>query len=47
MAIASSMRMGAEGIKVSISGRLAGAEMASVRTLQRRKNSFTYIQSRY
>ncbi len=27
-AIASSMRMGAEGIKVSIAGRLAGAEMA-------------------
>ena len=27
-AIASSMRIGAEGIKVSISGRLAGAEMA-------------------
>lgn len=28
MAIASSMRMGAEGIKVTISGRLNGAEMA-------------------
>lgn len=28
MAIASAMRMGAEGIKVSISGRLNGAEMA-------------------
>lgn len=28
MAIASSMRMGAEGIKVAISGRLNGAEMA-------------------
>lgn len=28
MAIASTMRMGAEGIKVSISGRLNGAEMA-------------------
>ena len=28
MAIASSMRMGAEGIKVKISGRLNGAEMA-------------------
>jgi len=28
MAIASTMRMGAEGIKVLISGRLAGAEMA-------------------
>jgi small subunit ribosomal protein S3 len=28
MAIASTMRMGAEGIKVLISGRLGGAEMA-------------------
>lgn len=28
MAIASTMRMGAEGIKVKISGRLNGAEMA-------------------
>jgi small subunit ribosomal protein S3 len=28
MAIASTMRMGAEGIKVMISGRLGGAEMA-------------------
>ena len=28
MAIASSIRMGAEGIKVQISGRLNGAEMA-------------------
>ena len=28
MAIASTMRMGAEGIKVQISGRLNGAEMA-------------------
>jgi small subunit ribosomal protein S3 len=28
MAVASSMRMGAEGIKVKISGRLNGAEMA-------------------
>ena len=28
MAIASTMRMGAEGIKIKISGRLNGAEMA-------------------
>jgi ribosomal protein S3 len=28
MAMASTMRMGAEGIKVQISGRLNGAEMA-------------------
>ena len=32
MAIASSMRMGAEGIKVKISGRLNGAEMARSET---------------
>jgi small subunit ribosomal protein S3 len=30
MAVASTMRMGAEGIKVKCSGRLAGAEMARV-----------------
>jgi small subunit ribosomal protein S3 len=28
MAVASSMRMGAEGIKVQVAGRLGGAEMA-------------------
>lgn len=32
MAIASTMRMGAEGIKVLISGRLSGAEMARAET---------------
>ena len=32
MAIASTMRMGAEGIKVQISGRLGGAEMARSET---------------
>jgi small subunit ribosomal protein S3 len=32
MAIASTMRMGAEGIKVLISGRLGGAEMARTET---------------
>jgi len=32
MAIASTMRMGAEGIKVVISGRLGGAEMARKET---------------
>ncbi len=38
MAIASTMRMGQEGIKVQISGRLNGAEMARIRIFQRRKN---------
>ncbi|MBA7588073.1 30S ribosomal protein S3 [subsurface metagenome] len=32
MAIASTMRMGAEGMKVLISGRLGGAEMARTET---------------
>ena len=32
MSIASTMRMGAEGIKVMISGRLGGAEMARSET---------------
>jgi small subunit ribosomal protein S3 len=32
MAIASTMRMGAEGIKIQISGRLGGAEMARSET---------------
>ena len=34
MALASTMRMGAEGIKVQISGRLGGAEMARTETLK-------------
>ncbi len=34
MAIASTMRMGAEGIKVLISGRLGGAEMARTETFK-------------
>ena len=34
MAIASTMRMGAEGIKIQISGRLGGAEMARSETLK-------------
>lgn len=34
MAIASTMRMGAEGIKVQCSGRLGGAEMARAETLK-------------
>jgi len=34
MAIASTMRMGAEGIKIQISGRLGGAEMARTETFK-------------
>jgi small subunit ribosomal protein S3 len=34
MAIASTMRMGAEGIKIQVSGRLGGAEMARTETLK-------------
>ena len=37
MAMTSTMRMGAEGIKVQISGRLNGAEMARSGIFQRRK----------
>ena len=47
MAMTSTMRMGAEGIKVQISGRLNGAEMAKSRIFQRRKNPIVYFQSRY
>ena len=36
MAIASTMRMGAEGIKVQVSGRLNGARDGSFRNVQRR-----------
>ena len=43
MAIASAMRMNAEGIKIQISGRLNGAEMARSEALQGRKNSTIYI----
>src|SRR4030043_354358 len=34
MAIASTMRMGADGIKIQVSGRLGGAEMARTETLK-------------
>lgn len=34
MAISSSMRMGAEGIKIQVSGRLGGAEMARTETMK-------------
>ena len=40
MAIAATMRMNAEGIKVQISGRLNGAEMARSESYKEGKNSF-------
>ena len=43
MSIASTMRMGAEGIKVVISGRLGGAEMARDETT--RTEEFRFILS--
>ena len=46
MSIASTMRMGAEGIKVKISGRLNGAEMARSEMYKDGKNSSSYIKSR-
>ncbi len=39
------LKGGAKGIKVSVSGRLGGAEMARTRVVFRRKSSFTYIKS--
>ncbi len=41
MSIASTMRMGAEGIKVKISGRLGGAEMARSEIIK--KDEFLFI----
>ena len=46
MAIASTMRMGAEGIKIQISGRLNGAEMARSEMMKEgRKVELLYIHS--
>ncbi len=47
MAIASSLRMGAEGIKVKVSGRLGGAEIARTEEIQTRPYSFAYIPYGY
>ena len=47
MAIAASMRMNAEGIKIQISGRLNGAEMARSESYKEGKNTIVNLQSRY
>ena len=41
-AIASAMRVGAEGIKIKCSGRLAGADMARTEQYKEGQNSFAY-----
>ena len=41
MAIAASIRMNAEGIKIQISGRLNGAEMADLNLIK--KEEFHYL----
>jgi small subunit ribosomal protein S3 len=46
MAVASTMRMGAEGVKIQVAGRLNGAEMARTESKKRRKNSSSYFSSR-
>jgi small subunit ribosomal protein S3 len=47
MAISSSMRMGAEGIKVMVSGRLNGAEMARNEMYKEGRTPITYPKGRY
>ena len=44
MAIASTMRMGAEGIKIQISGRLNGAEMARSEMLRKEELRCTLLE---
>ena len=46
-AIASTMRMGAEGIKVQVSGRVGGAEMARSETMKEGTYSAAYIPCRH
>ena len=45
MAIASTMRMGAEGIKVQISGRLNGAEMADLKCIKMEEPHFIHLEA--
>ncbi len=47
MAIASALRMGAEGIKVKVSGRLGGAEIARSEEIQTRSCSLAYVPYGY
>ena len=44
MAIASALRMGAEGIKVKVGGRLGGAEIARSEEIQTRTYAFAYLR---
>lgn len=47
MAMASTMRLGAEGIKIKVSGRLGGAEMARTEGYKEGRNSITHFTCRY
>ena len=44
MAISGTMRMGAEGIKIKISGRLNGAEMARSEMYKDGRTPFTHLE---
>ena len=43
----SALRLGAKGIKVSISGRLAGNEIARTEWLREGSITISYVESRY
>ena len=47
MAIASALRMGAEGIKVKVSGRLGGAEIARSEEIKQGRTPITYFPYGY
>ena len=47
MAIASSLRMGAEGIKIKVNGRLGGAEIARTEEIKQGRVPFAYFPYGY
>ena len=47
MAIASALRMGAEGIKVKVSGRLGGAEIARTEEIKQGRVPLAYFPYGY
>lgn len=46
-AIGRTMKSGAKGIKITVSGRLGGAEICQKRKIQRRQCSSSHIKSRH
>jgi len=46
-AVTNTMRLGAEGIKVNVGGRLNGAEIARSELVQGRSSAFAYLKSRH